>query len=106
MRSCPTCGRPYPQRMLLRGGITVDLEMETVHRADGTEVHLTRREWELLFCLVDAEGRPVHREQIEQWMRMDQSALTIYVRYLRNKLGDEAIETVPTRGYRAAIVHD
>jgi DNA-binding response OmpR family regulator len=84
------------------GRLEVDLAAHEV-RLSGRPVALTAREFEL-FALFAAHPRQVlTREQIFErvWGSWgDRSAVSVYVRRLREKLGDELLTTVWGVGYR------
>ena len=85
------------------GSITVD-ERTRVVSLDDEVVHLTPTEFDLLRCLIDADGTVLTREQLlaEVWGYRDGSgARTVdsHVRSLRRKLGDGVIRTVHAVGY-------
>ena len=77
---------------------------------DGVALHLTRREFDLLWMLASHRGRLVTQEMILQAIwgpahAEDSQYLRVYVRQLRQKLGDDAanpryIMTEPGIGYR------
>lgn len=77
---------------------------------DGSPLHLTRREFDLLWMLASHRGRLVTQEMILKaiWgpAHVDDSQyLRVYIRQLRQKLGDDAtsprfIITEPGIGYR------
>lgn len=77
---------------------------------DGAALHLTRREFDLLWMLVSHRGRLVTQEMILRAIwgpahAEDSQYLRVYVRQLRQKLGDDAanprfIATEPGIGYR------
>lgn len=71
---------------------------------DGEPVHLTPTEFDLLWCLLSADGAVLAREQLlhEVWgYRVGGGARTVdsHVRSLRRKLGDGVIRTVHAVGY-------
>jgi DNA-binding response OmpR family regulator len=73
----------------------------------GREVRLTRKEFELLTCLVRRAGRVVTRERLldEVWggdTDIDARTIDAHIRRLRVKLGDgrHHVETVVGLGYR------
>lgn len=82
------------------------------HRAslDGRPLHLTRREFDLLWMLARHRGRLVTQEMILRAIwgpahTADSQYLRVYIRQLRQKLGDDAsdprfIATEPGLGYR------
>jgi two-component system KDP operon response regulator KdpE len=77
---------------------------------DGAPLHLTRREFDLLWMLASNRGRLVTQDMILQaiWGPAhveDSQYLRVYIRQLRQKLGDDAanprfIATEPGIGYR------
>ncbi len=79
---------------------------------DGTPVHLTRREFDLLWILASHRGRLVTQDMILRTIwgpahAEDSQYLRVYIRQLRQKLGDDAanprfIYTEPGVGYRLA----
>jgi len=71
----------------------------------GAEVHLTRREFEVLWNLVSLQGRVASREQILDavWglaTDVDPRTVDAHIRTLRRKLGEDVIETLIGSGYR------
>jgi two-component system KDP operon response regulator KdpE len=77
---------------------------------EGVPVHLTRREFDLLWMLASHRGRLVTQEMILRAIwgpahTEDSQYLRVYIRQLRQKLGDDAanprfIATEPGIGYR------
>jgi two-component system KDP operon response regulator KdpE len=77
---------------------------------EGTPLHLTRREFDLLWMLASHRGRLVTQEMILRAIwgpahTEDSQYLRVYIRQLRQKLGDDAtnprfIATEPGIGYR------
>jgi DNA-binding response OmpR family regulator len=71
----------------------------------GEEVHLTRREFDVLWHLISLGGRVASREQILDavWglaSSVDSRTVDAHIRTLRRKLGEEVIETHIGSGYR------
>lgn len=71
----------------------------------GSDIHLTRREFDVLWHLISLGGRVASREQVLDavWgLATDVDARTVdaHIRTLRRKLGDEVIETLIGSGYR------
>ncbi|WP_337997781.1 response regulator [Oleispirillum naphthae] len=91
------------------GGLSVDLARRIVSR-DGTEVHLSKKEWELLaFFVPHADHVLTHRQILKEvWGPAhveDTAYLRVYVNQLRQKLeADPAHPAIivndPTVGYR------
>ncbi len=72
---------------------------------DNTEVHLTRREFQILWYLVSLGGRIASRDQILDavWglaSAVDARTVDAHIRTLRRKLAETVIETVIGVGYR------
>lgn len=90
--------------MLSVGGIRLDLRARTVSVA-GKESELTAREFSLLETFMRNPGRVLSRMELlsSAWgydFDPNSNVVDVYVRYLRNKLGVDAIETVRGAGYR------
>lgn len=87
--------------------LTADFEAVSV-QADGTPVRLTRREFELLRCLVENRNRVLSRDRLLQrvWgydREIETRSVDVHVGRLRSKLGPSVgaqIETVVGLGYR------
>jgi DNA-binding response OmpR family regulator len=104
----PTPDREPPLQF---DGLEIDPAARRVH-ADGTEVPLTQREFELLLFLARHPGRAFTRDQLmdKVWQYsfyIDTSTVTVHIRRLRAKLERDParprfIETVWGLGYRFA----
>jgi DNA-binding response OmpR family regulator len=95
--------RPSP--VVRAGDLEVDRATRTVRQA-GDAVHLTPTEFDLLACLLEAEGAVMTRVELLHavWGYRDGSgARTVdsHVRALRRKLGDDVVRTVHAVGYAA-----
>ncbi len=71
---------------------------------DGAEVHLTRREFAVLWHLISLGGRVASREQVLDavWglaSSVDPRTVDAHIRTLRKKLGEDVIETLIGSGY-------
>jgi DNA-binding response OmpR family regulator len=84
----------------------IDFEGYTV-RYQGKEIRLTRKEFELLHCLVERAGRVLTRERLLErvWgyaSEVDARSIDAHIRRLRLKLGSARrhVETVVGLGYR------
>lgn len=90
---------------LLRArGIHIDLLLREV-TVDGRPVRLSGREFSLLKAFVTYPRQVLSRQELLSmaWgMHFDTrtNLVDVYVRYLRRKLGEHIIETVPRVGYR------
>jgi two-component system OmpR family response regulator/two-component system response regulator QseB len=83
--------------------VELDPSSRTVRQA-GTEVALSKSEFDLLQVLMLNAGRVLSREQLEQqlysWGReVDSNAIEVHVHHLRRKLGPSLIHTVRGVGY-------
>jgi len=90
--------------VLAAGGVTLDLRTRRA-AVGGTMVELTAREFALLETLMRHAGQVLSREQLldHVWgynFDPGSNVVDVYVRYLRKKLGDDAIATVRGMGYR------
>jgi two-component system copper resistance phosphate regulon response regulator CusR len=97
--------------ILLAGGVKLDLRSRRASVTDphGNErvVELTAREFALVEVFLRHPGQVLTREQLlsHVWgydFDPGSNVVDVYVRYLRRKLGDTAIETVRGIGYRLA----
>jgi two-component system, OmpR family, alkaline phosphatase synthesis response regulator PhoP len=106
-RSLPQEERP---KVLERPGITVDSERRFVEVEGKGEVQLTAKEFDLLYVLAVNPGIVLSRDRLMEkvWGYEyigDTRTVDVYIRHLREKLGDDAenprfIETLRGVGYR------
>lgn len=90
--------------MFEQGNLLVDRARHQVS-VDGNAVHLTKKEFDLLWLLIQSGGRVVTRETIlsRLWdyaADVETRTVDVHVRSLRKKVGEERIETVVGVGYR------
>lgn len=100
-------GKTEPDNRLSVGPLSMDVDRHQV-TMDGKEVALTRREFDLLHCLLEHKEKVLSREELlEQVWGFDflgeTNTVDVYIRFLRTKL-DEAfhiklIHTVRGVGY-------
>jgi DNA-binding response OmpR family regulator len=88
------------------GHLRIDRARHTVE-SDGKSVHLTKKEFDLLWLLIRSGGRVVSRETIlsRLWdyaADIETRTVDVHIRSLRKKIGDEVIETVVGVGYKFA----
>ena len=72
---------------------------------EGERVHLTKKEFDLLWLLIRNRNRVVTRDAIlaRLWdydADVETRTVDVHIRALRRKLGDQRIETVVGLGYR------
>jgi DNA-binding response OmpR family regulator len=95
---------PSEQTQLEAGGITLDLRTRRA-TAGGDPIDLTAREFTMLETFMRHAGQVLSREQLlaSVWgydYDPGSNVVEVYVRYLRQKVGEGAIETVRGMGYR------
>ncbi|MFN9471501.1 response regulator [Acidovorax sp.] len=94
-------GRATPT--LRHGDIELDPGARTVLQA-GQAVEMSPREFSVLWVLMDARGRVLSRQQIEErlysWdVAIESNAIEVYIHHLRRKLGSACIQTMRGVGY-------
>ncbi|WP_314324179.1 response regulator transcription factor [Paenarthrobacter ilicis] len=115
--SVPLAAAPDAPTGLEHNGLHLNAETRTVELS-GTELRLTRSEFDLLFALMkngrtvltkDELSRSLHSDQAPDgyWSDADGRAIHVHITNLRRKLGDAAanprwVETVRGVGYRLA----
>lgn len=100
------CAPKDTQRVLTLNGLTINLDEHTV-TADGNQVVLTNKEFQLLHTLMARPGMVFTRDQLltDVWgmdFRGETRTVDVHIRTLRQKLGDcgNMIGTVRGVGYR------
>lgn len=96
--------RTQPIQQLRSGGIRLDPISRRVW-SGAAEVYLSTKEFMLLELLMRHRGQALDRARILELIWGDREPVTSnvvdqYVRYLRNKVGQDTIETVRGIGYR------
>lgn len=92
------------EEMLESNGIRVDLEKVMVY-ADGRELQLPKKEFELLVLLMSKPGKVFKRDEIYSriWgneLFVGDRTIDVHIRKLREKIGDERIGTIKGIGYK------
>ncbi|MBT8239965.1 MAG: response regulator transcription factor [Acidimicrobiia bacterium] len=72
---------------------------------EGSSVHLTPREGQVLAQLIQAGDRPLSKNELLSRVWGDgysgnPNVVEVYIRYLRQKLGRDRVDTIPRTGYR------
>ena len=85
------------------GNIEVDPAARTVMQ-DGKPVEMSPREFSVLLVLLQARGRVLSRQQIEErlysWQSaIESNAVEVHIHHLRRKLGSGCIQTMRGVGY-------
>lgn len=107
LRSLIRRGAGLSSNLMLRGELRYDFSSRVCQVA-GADVTLTRREDQLLRCLLMANGGCVARQELLDGVwgveaEVDMSNLDIYLRRLRDKLQPVEIENVRGLGYRIPL---
>lgn len=100
--------RRQPQKNVIDiNGIIIDKDAFKV-TVDGTQLELTKTEYDLLYVLAENRNHVMQREQIldHVWgfnSEVETNVVDVYIRYLRNKLKpfnkEKSIETIRGVGY-------
>lgn len=96
-----SAGRASPT--IVHGDLEVDPASRTAYRA-GVLVDMSPREFSILLVLLEARGRVLSRQQLEErlynWQStLDSNAIEVHIHHLRRKLGNERIQTMRGVGY-------
>ncbi|MBK9148046.1 MAG: response regulator transcription factor [Flavobacteriales bacterium] len=91
------------QQYIEANGVRVDLE-KVVVKVGEQEMHLPKKEFELLVLLMSKPGKVFKREAIynEVWgseLFVGDRTIDVHIRKLREKIGDDRIRTVKGIGY-------
>ncbi|MCI5070915.1 response regulator transcription factor [Acidovorax sp.] len=94
-------GRASPT--IRHGDIELDPAARTV-RQGGKVVEMSPREFSVLLVLLEARGRVLSRQQIEERLyswdaAIESNAVEVHIHHLRRKLGSAAIQTMRGVGY-------
>jgi len=88
---------------MVHGQLVVDTEERRVS-VEGKQVHLTRKEYDILLLLLQNRGRIVTKEQILEkvWgpnVHLEEGVLSVHIASIRSKLQGSFIENVRGIGY-------
>lgn len=91
------------EKVMDANGVRVDLEKVTVQVGD-KEMHLPKKEFELLVLLMSKPGKVFKRDEIysQVWgneLFVGDRTIDVHIRKLREKIGDDRIRTVKGIGY-------
>jgi two-component system response regulator QseB len=94
-------GRAEP--LIQYGAITVDPAAHTVRYHD-EEIKMSRREYALIYILLENQGKVISRHQIIDFLygwneEIDSNALEVHIHHLRKKFGNNFIHTIRGVGY-------
>jgi two-component system alkaline phosphatase synthesis response regulator PhoP len=92
------------EQVITRHDLTIDRDRFIVIR-NGVEHHLPKKEFELLYFLASRKGKVLDRQTLlnEVWgnnIYVIDRTIDVHIRKIREKLGDNYIETVKGVGYR------
>ena len=93
------------EAVLTAGEISVDLSADRVYK-NGHEIKLSALEYRILVLLMQNRGQTVPRERILDRIwdlagnYVNDNTLTVYIKRIREKLGEDIIVTVKGMGYR------
>jgi two-component system alkaline phosphatase synthesis response regulator PhoP len=93
-----------PLLILQEHGLTIDRERFVVTQ-NGVEMNLPKKEFELLYFLASRKGKVLDRQTLlnEVWgnnIYVIDRTVDVHVRKIREKIGEDLIETVKGVGYR------
>ena len=101
--------RRYAQDEVISGDLRLNRESRTVYK-DEKEISVTAKEFELLLCLVENQGKVLNKDWLfrEIWGSdsfSEQQTLTVHMKWLREKIEDDPkhparIQTVWGVGYK------
>ena len=99
--------RYIPSEIYRYGDVEVYLE-ENVVKKNGELVHITTKEWVLLFTLIENTGTVISRLSLTEliwwndawWDNKVENKLDVYIASLRRKLWVDCIETIKGMGYK------
>jgi two-component system alkaline phosphatase synthesis response regulator PhoP len=96
-----------PLLILQEHGLTIDRERFVVTQ-NGVEMNLPKKEFELLYFLASRKGKVLDRQTLlnEVWgnnIYVIDRTVDVHIRKIREKIGEDLIETVKGVGYRFKV---
>jgi two-component system response regulator ArlR len=94
---------PGPGARISFGSVSVDPDTRAVYE-DGNRIHLTNKEYEIFVLLLENRGKVVTKDGIRSsvWgsdFHLDEGAIAVHIKGIRNKLKGIEIENVRSVGY-------
>jgi len=94
-------------QLLISGDLSIDQSAFQLQR-NGENIHLPRKEFEMLVLLISQEGKVFSREEILEkiWGKeviVGDRTVDVHIRKLREKIGKEKIITVTGIGYKYVV---
>ena len=91
------------ENRIAHGDIELNVEAHRVTVA-GKDVKISRREFAVLYELLQNRGRVLSRERLEQTLygwddEVESNAVEVHIHHIRKKLGNELIRTIRGVGY-------
>jgi len=98
----PKAGKGPNERIVINS-LTIDPAGKAVY-SQGKRIHLTKKEFQILMLLLTNRGKVVNKEDIylSVWgedVHIEEGAIAVHIKALRDKLKDLKIETVRGFGY-------
>ncbi len=96
--------KPLDLPNLNTGIFSIDREGYVVYK-EGKEIHLPKKEFELLYLLASAPGRVFSRDDVlaRVWgneVYVGERTVDVHIRKIREKIGDDYITTIKGVGYK------
>jgi len=98
----PKAGKDSNERIVINS-VTIDPAGKVVY-SEGKRIHLTKKEFQILMLLLTNRGKVVSKEDIylSVWgkdIHIEEGAIAVHIKALRDKLKDLKIESVRGFGY-------
>lgn len=92
------------QAMLTGAGLTLEADSQSVSDSEGNSHSLTGMEYRLLHYMMSHPGRVLSKTRLSEHVydgghETDSNTIEVYIRRLRNKLGNNIIQTRRGQGY-------